>query len=126
MRISDWSSDGALPILLAAGLGQGAHAADVGLALGDRDDAARIEQVEDVARLHALVIGRQRHRPAPVRAELQDRLALRLGVLEVPDQNIGAGDLEIEGGELLLGGEVRSEEHTSELQSLMRISYAAF
>src|SRR3546814_9294073 len=27
---------------------------------------------------------------------------------------------------LLLGGERRSEEHTSELQSLMRISYAVF
>src|SRR3546814_6621674 len=27
---------------------------------------------------------------------------------------------------VMVGGEVRSEEHTSELQSLMRISYAVF
>src|SRR3546814_6725545 len=30
------------------------------------------------------------------------------------------------GGEPVGGGDVRSEEHTSELQSLMRISYAVF
>src|SRR3546814_8269772 len=30
------------------------------------------------------------------------------------------------GGEAMAAGEVRSEEHTSELQSLMRISYAVF
>src|SRR3546814_1047253 len=29
-------------------------------------------------------------------------------------------------GDALLGGPMRSEEHTSELQSLMRISYAVF
>src|SRR3546814_10752232 len=115
MRISDWSSDVCSSDLgrypgLAAGLGEGTHAADVGLALGHRDDPARVEQVEGMARLHALVIGGQRHRPPLVVGELQDRLALRLGVLEVPDQDIGRGDLEIEGGEL------RSEEHTSELQ----------
>src|SRR3546814_7155485 len=31
-----------------------------------------------------------------------------------------------ERGELLIGAGIRSEEHTSELQSLMRISYAVF
>src|SRR3546814_5406839 len=31
-----------------------------------------------------------------------------------------------EGSEVDVGGELRSEEHTSELQSLMRISYAVF
>src|SRR5258706_8791466 len=38
-----------------------AHPKDVALPLGHRDDAAGIEQVEHVARLDALVIGRQRH-----------------------------------------------------------------
>ena len=38
---------------LAAGLGEVAHAQDVALALGHRDHAARVEQVEDVARLDA-------------------------------------------------------------------------
>src|SRR3546814_5316157 len=32
----------------------------------------------------------------------------------------------IEGGHVLINGQPRSEEHTSELQSLMRISYAVF
>ena len=43
-----------------AGLGQRAHAADVGGALGDADHAARVQQVEQVAGLEALVVGRQR------------------------------------------------------------------
>ena len=45
---------------LAAALGHGPHASDVGGALGDRNDAARIQQVEAVRRLDALVIGRKR------------------------------------------------------------------
>ena len=45
---------------LAAGLGEGADAQDVGGALGDTDGAAGVEQVEKVARLQALVIGGQR------------------------------------------------------------------
>src|SRR5262245_23804230 len=44
----------------AAGLGEVAHAQDVALALGHRDDAAGVEQVEDMARLDALVVGRER------------------------------------------------------------------
>src|SRR3546814_17546359 len=61
---------------LAAGLGEGTHAADVGLALGHRDDPARVEQVEGMARLHALVIGGPRHRPPLVVGELQARLEI--------------------------------------------------
>src|SRR5207248_5635451 len=45
----------------AAGFCQFAHAHDVALPLRHRDHAACIQQVEDVARLDALVIGRQRH-----------------------------------------------------------------
>src|SRR5262249_45112235 len=45
---------------LAATLGQSAHPGDISLALGHRDDAARIQQVEDVARLPAVIIGGQR------------------------------------------------------------------
>src|SRR5882757_783371 len=45
----------------AAGLGQLADAQDVALAFGYRDHAAGVEQVEDVACLDALVVGRQRH-----------------------------------------------------------------
>ena len=46
---------------LAAGLGQIAHPQDVALPLGHRDDAARVEQVEHVAGLDRLVVGRQHH-----------------------------------------------------------------
>ncbi len=42
-------------------LGEVAHAQDVALPLGHRDDAARVEQVEDVAGLDRLVVGRQHH-----------------------------------------------------------------
>src|SRR3546814_4727881 len=37
-----------------------------------------------------------------------------------PIEQLSMGDI------ILSGGEMRSEEHTSELQSLMRISYAVF
>src|SRR3546814_1404333 len=40
-------------------------------------------------------------------------------VVDAEDQTPGASDAAVEGGD-------RSEEHTSELQSLMRISYAVF
>ena len=45
----------------AAGFGELAHAQDIALPLGHRDHAARVEQIEDVACLDALVVGRQRH-----------------------------------------------------------------
>src|SRR3546814_6947229 len=53
---------------------------------------------------------------------------------ELLEAVVGAGQCLGPGGEALdrraegagLGGEPRSEEHTSELQSLMRISYAVF
>src|SRR3546814_8631456 len=99
-----------------------------------------------MARLDRLVIGGERN-PGRDRA-----LALGLGGLEASEQGVGIGDLEIPFRELLFileehvaiadpwhvadgVGEaqvihivdildIRSEEHTSELQSLMRISYA--
>jgi hypothetical protein len=46
---------------LGAALGQTAHAADEALALGDADGAARVEEVEGVRALHAVVV-RGQHR----------------------------------------------------------------
>src|SRR3546814_11871091 len=46
--------------------------------------------------------------------------------LVVDHQHAAAGDGPRRGGGLRRRGRLRSEEHTSELQSLMRISYAAF
>src|ERR1700755_798646 len=52
------------PVLLHPGLagafGEVADAADIGLALGDGNDAAGLEGVEDVARLDRLVVGGER------------------------------------------------------------------
>src|SRR5690606_19619735 len=52
------------PVLLhpgaAGALRELADAADIGLALGDRDHAAGLQGVEDVARLDRLVVGGQR------------------------------------------------------------------
>src|SRR3546814_4775270 len=50
------------------------------------------------------------HRPRPAPGRLRRR----------------SGALRRHGGPLLVTGDARSEEHTSELQSLMRISYAVF
>src|SRR3546814_1394003 len=60
----------------------------------------------------------------PVRCRRQTCEAMAQGAREGPCRS-GAGDRE---GALSMEvlGEVRSEEHTSELQSLMRISYAVF
>src|SRR5579862_3473396 len=81
---------------LAAGLGERAHAADISGALGHRDDAARIEQIEAMACLDALVIGRQRQ------LRLEQRAALGLGIAEMRKEALGIRALEIEGGEFAL------------------------
>src|SRR5579862_4055583 len=81
---------------LAAGFGKRAHAADIGGALRHRDDAARIEQIEAMARLDALVIGRQRQ------LRLEQRATLGLGIAEMCEQALGIRALEIEGGEFAL------------------------
>src|SRR3546814_4501294 len=112
MRISDWSSDVCSSDLLAL--------------------AARFLAAE-IIRRHA------QHHEAPVAIGVPDLLqvgvlrgeaALRGGI----DQQHGlAAELRhrqrfaVNAGEAeVMGGHARSEEHTSELQSLMRISYAVF
>ena len=72
---------------LAARLGESADAGDIGGALGHRDDTARVEQVESVAGLDALIIGRQRQE----RVAAQERLAFGFGIGEVAQQRIGVG-----------------------------------
>ncbi len=92
---------------LAAGFRKLAHAQDIALPLGDRDHAARIEQIEHMAGLDALVVGRQRH---------QMRLALSIfpacieiffarafGHLELLEQHRGVGMLEVVPRVFLLG-----------------------
>src|SRR3546814_6803048 len=115
MRISDWSSDGCSSDLLHdAGLhelqriaGARLHAehhrvgdpGDVGLRLAD---AHGLDQHHVVGRAH------QQHAADGELGEAAEPVARRHGA---PEDTAVLG---------------RSEEHTSELQSLMRISYAVF
>ena len=72
-----------------------AHPANIGLAFGDRDHAARLEQVEDMTGLDRLVIGRQRQ------LGLDTGFAFGRRILEPLEQGFGIGVLEIPGtGEL--------------------------
>ena len=89
---------------LAAALRQRAHPADIGGPLGDADDAARVEQVEQVARLDALVIGGQRAAAAPAAPRIRSRRR-RNGANSIA----GVGVLEIIGGEFALG----AQEHVA-------------
>src|SRR3546814_4531817 len=68
------------------------------------------------------VCGRREHRPSPSGADRDPFLDNRGGIaFDHPAAEIGKGLRFARGA-----GVVRSEEHTSELQSLMRISYAVF
>src|SRR3546814_6126173 len=114
MRISDWSSDVCSSDLDVVGIGE------AGFLAGNR------------AHAHALF---DRMRAVPDDAVL-DRPGLAPRMLEVQVAEIDAGAEQRTEGAFQPGrieacgrqqaGLGRSEEHTSELQSLMRISYAAF
>src|SRR3546814_2016090 len=108
MRISDWSSDVCSSDLLPVDEG----------ALGAERRTARIAEyaVEVAAFGRQLrigiedVVGAQRERPA-ITVVINGRV----------EDPFGRVDVVVE-----IAGRTRSEEHTSELQSLMRISYAVF
>src|SRR3546814_4100235 len=60
-------------------------------------------------------------------AHATGRVAHRGGLLRlVGNDSLGGEEQGRDGGRVLQGRAGRSEEHTSELQSLMRISYAVF
>src|SRR3546814_2126585 len=110
MRISDWSSDVCSSDLHAAqDQRQGdvvEHAAvgEQAMVLEHHAHVAPVQRDAPAAHLHQVALGEQ-HRAA-TRA---------LGQVDQLEQGALAG-----------AGMARSEEHTSELQSLMRISYAVF
>src|SRR3546814_8405816 len=109
MRISDWSSDVCSSDLFQQWLGKPRHqlasspAAPVGQAAGDAGAAESVLVAVDARRPHGLDL----HIRAPV-----TRRRDRAGIGAEADQHRFIA--------------MRSEEHTSELQSLMRISYAVF
>src|SRR3546814_5445323 len=131
MRISDWSSDvcssdllicragGAQPLQQRRPHGFAQHQVDIGQGGGQ----AEIDQ-----RSHPEGLGRgltdAAGDDAVVMAEI--RFHIETETVEgdpVADPHADGGDLVLAAG-ALGGAAVRSEEHTSELQSLMRISYA--
>src|SRR3546814_2002799 len=101
MRISDWSSDVCSSDLGGEGCGDLARHVP-GLAHADAD--------------HAAAAGEQQ--PAGA-----GKVAVEPGADGVQPAGLGVEDAAAAGGQRCI---VRSEEHTSELQSLMRISYAVF
>src|SRR3546814_4842680 len=103
MRISDWSSDVcSSDLVLAQHNGQLRH----------RDELQRVHEIDDLAR-----------RPLALRLQADDEARV---VDQKDDRDVvGIAEHE-EADDLVAAVGVRSEEHTSELQSLMRTSYADF
>src|SRR3546814_1369898 len=121
MRISDWSSDVCSSDLLACRLRQAYAGTPVaplrdGLESLDGSNAYRVQAINTEFWLSEgrRISGRKIGLTAKA-------VQTQLGV-DQPDFGVLFADMAIEDGGLLS----RSEEHTSELQSLMRISYAVF
>src|SRR3546814_9634901 len=100
MRISDWSSDGC--------------SSDLHFDVGGLPVETFL-LVADI--LHGLA-----------RGFFDQRLGDRVGAAHFASQHdlVGRGQRFAGDARERIGGQIRSEEHTSELQSLMRISYAVF
>src|SRR4030095_10000008 len=81
---------------LARAFAEVADAADIGLTLGHRDDAAGVQQVEHVARLDRLLVGGDRQ------AGGEAILGFGGGLAEQVEQGVGVRHLEIPGRHLLL------------------------
>src|SRR3546814_3419608 len=121
MRISDWSSD-----VCSSDLCVGwRHVED----RQDRDVLLRrVERVavDDVAAQLAAVGNRVAHRVG-VEAQRFERLVAQAGGVEGHARGAGGQRRgRRQAATERMTGDHRSEEHTSELQSLMRISYAVF
>src|SRR3546814_5500033 len=107
MRISDWSSDVCSSDLLRHPRGRGAGARTVGKDMAE-DDVGIVDQGQAVGE-HLVILGRKSGDQVGADGDGGPR---GLETLDQP-HHVGAAMAEL-----------RSEEHTSELQSLMRISYA--
>src|SRR3546814_1145799 len=84
--------------------------------------------VEGAARIE--IAGRQADGGAHIAQEVEEVRGVvgghLVGAVEGADDRLERAAIVIETNVLVEGAEFRSEEHTSELQSLMRISYAVF
>src|SRR3546814_5928497 len=133
MRISDWSSDvcsSDLPAHRPVGVGQqrgdAARRARSQAELAQRQvaDVLRVEAVDILARVDAVdqagCVGDARQWQLH-----EDAVHGRVGVQAI-DQGQQLGLAGAVGEVMVESMDTRSEEHTSELQSLMRLSYAVF
>src|SRR3546814_8102083 len=119
LRISDWSSDVCSSDLVEVLVAQddvGGHA--IGLGALEAPGTQLIAGMAGERRRRAT----EGERGAVVGDPLAEAHEERAAVVELPAHAI-VGDLR---DAALVAAEHRSEEHTSELQSLMRISYAVF
>src|SRR3546814_2086789 len=117
MRISDWSSD--------------VCSSDLVIELGD-------EIIVEIVRHAAVIVANIAGDATVLRVHLDHRSAVERVEDDVRVVALGEGEAELRGplggrhfgGHIVIGEidlvRIRSEEHTSELQSLMRISYAVF
>src|SRR3546814_7871992 len=115
MRISDWSSDVCSSDLI------GDLLAGQRIELGDLLDL--VAEEADAPR-HILIVRGEDFEAVAAHAEIAARERLVVALVLQCDEL--ADDLAIVGDLAFLEIEDRSEEHTSELQSLMRNSYAVF
>src|SRR3546814_9814197 len=124
MRISDWSSDVCSSDLEAAACRLVAAGAEGGIGVDQQVDGAGRRRLRHVRAADAKAPGGDRRQGA---LTLRHPVGIRQPLEAVARQCVDAGDL---AGDLdqapYLRVVGRSEEHTSELQSLMRISYAVF
>ena len=82
--------------ILASTLGFASLAKNIALPLGHRDNSARVKEVENMRRLDALIVGRQRHHMArAIVSAHEERAARGFGVPEMPEQGLDIGRLEI-------------------------------
>src|SRR3546814_5575528 len=120
MRISDWSSDVCSSDLAADGAALHGGGADLLVA----QHAEQLAEALDLLLHHPPECFR-RHVAAGHAGAAGGDDAVDFGVRDQPLQG-GDDAVAVVGDDGALGHLVRSEEHTSELQSLMRISYAVF
>src|SRR3546814_1989476 len=132
MRISDWSSDVcSSDLLLVAALADGAFGWSTGVLRSTTALRLAVERAADETAAGG--DPRRRHRLGAAMCAVRDSLRLPYGRAEQvrhrarllvlpPDASTAVFPLAAAAGLIAL----RSEEHTSELQSLMRISYAGF
>src|SRR3546814_2769416 len=137
MRISYWSSDGCSSDLstdlggregIEEALEEGVHAGDgISLSLGVRGHSkliwggCRRRQSEAGFRRSRIIAGW-----VMIAAKLRPSRAKSAGQLPGRGPSGGVRKMSSPLTAVLLGALLRSEEHPSELQSLMRISYAVF